>query len=215
MAPIPENQQPRKRKLYTKKQVKAVKRINNCKDYYEILGVSKYATDSDIKKAYKKLALQIHPDKNKAPGSTEAFKAIGNAYATLIDVEKREQYDLCRSYKKRTADNSHFYSHSFTKGSRSEFTPPFDFGQTSSHYETRRQGNEQRGYGAFIKLLIILPIIWFVASRFFKSKPHYIVQQNSKYPVEEISSYVKIFSFFFVEILRRIPMKTFKFLCRG
>lgn len=49
-------------------------RIKRCKDYYEILGVNKDAPDSDLKKAYKKLALQLHPDKNKVPGASEAFK---------------------------------------------------------------------------------------------------------------------------------------------
>ena len=55
--------------------------MRKCQDYYEILGVSKDASDADIKKGYRKMALQFHPDKNKAPGAGEAFKAIGNAFA--------------------------------------------------------------------------------------------------------------------------------------
>ena len=56
-------------------------RVRKCHDYYEILGVTKDSGDTELKKAYRKLALQFHPDKNKAPGAAEAFKAIGNAFA--------------------------------------------------------------------------------------------------------------------------------------
>ncbi|KAG9335509.1 hypothetical protein JZ751_004534 [Albula glossodonta] len=82
------------RKGYTEEQQQGVLRIKRCKDFYEILGVSKDASDEDLKKAYRKLALRFHPDKNCAPGATEAFKAIGNAYAVLSNPEKRRQYDL-------------------------------------------------------------------------------------------------------------------------
>ncbi len=71
-----------------------MKRIRTCQDFYEILGVTKEAGETELKKAYRKLALQFHPDKNKAPGAAEAFKAIGNAFAVLSDSEKRRQYDL-------------------------------------------------------------------------------------------------------------------------
>jgi molecular chaperone DnaJ len=64
------------------------------KDYYDILGVKKNATDEDLKKAYRTLAKKFHPDRNK--GNKEAenkFKEISEAYAVLSDKEKREQYD--------------------------------------------------------------------------------------------------------------------------
>src|SRR5919201_1438463 len=63
------------------------------RDYYEILGVSRSATDDEIKKAYRKLALQFHPDRNKAPEATERFKEATEAYQVLSDSEKRGMYD--------------------------------------------------------------------------------------------------------------------------
>ncbi|NWS55834.1 DJC18 protein, partial [Chunga burmeisteri] len=68
-------------------------RIKRCRNYYEILGVERDASEEDLKKAYRKLALKFHPDKNRAPGATEAFKAIGNAFAVLSNPEKRLRYD--------------------------------------------------------------------------------------------------------------------------
>lgn len=68
---------------------------NDEEDYYKILGVSKNANESEIKKAYKKLAIQHHPDKNKddPEGAKEKFQKIANAYETLSDPDKRAIYD--------------------------------------------------------------------------------------------------------------------------
>ncbi len=63
------------------------------RDYYDVLGVSRGASKDDVKAAYRKLALQYHPDRNKDPGATEKFKEISEAYAVLSDDEKRGQYD--------------------------------------------------------------------------------------------------------------------------
>ena len=70
--------------------------MSNSKDYYELLGVSKNASDSDIKKAYRNLAREHHPDMVKdsdKAASEKKFKEINEAYQVLSDPQKRKQYD--------------------------------------------------------------------------------------------------------------------------
>ena len=64
------------------------------RDYYEVLGVTKTATEVEIKKAYRQMAVQYHPDKNPGDATAEEkFKECAEAYAVLSDSQKRAQYD--------------------------------------------------------------------------------------------------------------------------
>ena len=65
----------------------------NKRDYYEVLGVDKGASEKDIKSAYRKLAMKYHPDRSDAPGAEDKFKEVSEAYAVLSNAEKRRQYD--------------------------------------------------------------------------------------------------------------------------
>lgn len=63
------------------------------KDYYEVLGISRSATADEVKRAYRKLALQYHPDRNKSKDASEKFKELSQAYEVLSDQQKRQAYD--------------------------------------------------------------------------------------------------------------------------
>src|SRR5439155_451882 len=66
----------------------------NKRDYYEVLGVGRSATEEEVKRAYRKLAVQFHPDKNPDdPHAEEKFKELGEAYDVLMDPDKRAAYD--------------------------------------------------------------------------------------------------------------------------
>lgn len=67
--------------------------MSDKRDYYEVLNVPRGASKEEIKKAYRKLALKYHPDRNRSPEAEEKFKEISEAYAVLSDDEKRMQYD--------------------------------------------------------------------------------------------------------------------------
>jgi len=72
-------------------------RADPSKEYYAILGLKEDAPEDEIRRAYRKLALHYHPDRNRGnPGAEESFKAISEAYGVLMDPDKRRAYDLSR-----------------------------------------------------------------------------------------------------------------------
>jgi len=113
-------------------------------DYYKTLGVSKEAKSDEIKKAYRKLALKYHPDKNNGNKEYEAkFKEISEAYAVLSDPEKRQQYDTYGS----TGFHQRYSREDIFKGfDLNEILRQFGFG--TSGFSTNSFGNVRGGSSA-------------------------------------------------------------------
>nr|XP_023655201.1 dnaJ homolog subfamily B member 14 [Paramormyrops kingsleyae] len=169
-------------KAFSKEQAEGVQKIKKCKDYYEVLGVAKDAGEEDLKKAYRKLALKFHPDKNHAPGATEAFKKIGNAYAVLSNPAKRKQYDLTGGEEPASSGHAHG-NFDFHRGFEADITPEdlfnmffgggfpsssahtFTNGPTqyshhhSNHTRQERQERQERGDGGFSMFIQLMPIV--------------------------------------------------------
>jgi len=115
------------------------------RDYYEILGLSSDASDSDIKRAYKRLAREYHPD-NKATGDESKFKEIGEAYATLSDSQKRASYNRL-GHQNYTSGGANAYGGGFADGDIfDEVEKMFDvFFGGGEPRAGRRSANKYRG----------------------------------------------------------------------
>ena len=72
---------------HSDKHKQVIETIMTCEDYYEILDVHEIATEEEIHKAYKKLAVLVHPDKNKHPDATKAFQLLGKLYSSHIVIK--------------------------------------------------------------------------------------------------------------------------------
>jgi molecular chaperone DnaJ len=112
------------------------------RDYYEVLGIQKNSGKEDIKNAYRKLALQYHPDRNKEAGAEERFKEISEAYAVLSDDEKRKRYDTY----------GHVGAEEVYRGSEANFDEVFrdiGFGGFRDIFEQLLGGRRGGGFGGF------------------------------------------------------------------
>ncbi|CAD6197503.1 unnamed protein product [Caenorhabditis auriculariae] len=205
---------------YTKEQQELVERIRHCKDYYEILKVEKSASDDDIRREYRKMALKLHPDKCRAPHATEAFKALGNAYAVLSDAEKRRQYDQYGAEAangfaapSRRSHGGHFFEHDYAHGFDSDFTPEEIFNmffgggfpsdsvnrrrqrfnaQQQQNYE-ERQHHEANPYGQLLQLLPLIAILVLgIVAQLMVGDPAFSLHQTHKYTVRKTTAELKV-----------------------
>ncbi|MET1132297.1 MAG: molecular chaperone DnaJ [Aeromicrobium sp.] len=130
-------------------------------DYYELLGVSREATPEELKKAYRKLARQLHPDVNDAPDASERFKEVTKAYEVLSDPQKRAVYD--RGGDPLSAGGG--MGGGFGQGFSFDDIMDAFFGQTSSRGPRPRT---QRGQDALLRLSVTLAEAAFGVSREIK-----------------------------------------------
>ncbi|PON80373.1 DnaJ domain containing protein [Parasponia andersonii] len=187
---------------YSEEHVQLIRQIKRDKDYYAVLGVEKTCSVEEIRKAYRKLSLKVHPDKNKAPGSEEAFKKVSKAFKCLSDGESRRQYDQTGLVDEFEYNQQHNMRRRRRRTGQDFFDDEFDpdeifrafFGQgdrfRASHvYRTRGMGGHQReefhGGGLnFMLLLQIIPFLIIILLAYLPfSEPDYLLHKNYSYQI--------------------------------
>jgi len=141
---------------YTPDQVQQVRRILRVKDYYDILEVPRDAGEDSIKKAYKKLALKLHPDKNKAPGAEEAFKKLSKAVQCLTDSNKKEVYDRYGDEEPRVRQHQHHHQGDFVHAE--DIFSMFFGAHPGQHHQQDAQAQQRAGLTQMFPILILVLI---------------------------------------------------------
>ncbi|KAK1789583.1 hypothetical protein P4O66_015486 [Electrophorus voltai] len=112
-------------------------------DYYEVLGVPRDASERQIKKAFHKLAMKYHPDKNKKPDAETKFREIAEAYETLSDAERRREYDQLKTFSRRRAGPDDQFRRPFTFDFEDIFRDFDVFGRQKTHFESHFHAHEE------------------------------------------------------------------------
>ncbi|KAJ8365714.1 hypothetical protein SKAU_G00145450 [Synaphobranchus kaupii] len=196
-------------KFYTSDQMESVKRIKQCKDYYETLGVDKDASEDDLKRSYRKLALKFHPDKNHAPGATDAFKAIGNAYAVLSNPDKRRQYDHIGEEKTHPSGHGRMngdfeadispedlFNMFFGGGFPSSNVHMYSNGRmqyTNHQRPERRSQQRDGGLALFVQLMpILILVIVSALSQLMVSSPPYSLRPSTGHTHKRLTETLRV-----------------------
>ena len=192
---------------FTDENVKLIREIKGKSDYYAILGVEKSCSVEEIRKAYRKLSLKVHPDKNKAPGSEEAFKKVSKAFKCLSDDGSRRQYDQTGLVDEFEYNQQYSVPRRRRRAARDFFEDDFDpdeifrafFGQSdvfgrahvyrtrgTSHHHHHHQRHEFQGGGGFNIMLLVqlLPFLIILLLAYLPfSEPEYSLYKNYSYQI--------------------------------
>lgn len=135
-----------------------VQNILRTKYYYSMLGVQKGCGEDEIKKAYRKIALKLHPDKNHAPGSDEAFKKVSKAFSCLSDAQKRSSYDTYGDEEHVRGGGFHHRGGSDMDAAQEIFEAFFGGGMGHVHRQQYHHGHgvQQQNPMQFMVLLVML-----------------------------------------------------------